>query len=698
MASTLETVLKRIGVNLGVAAVWRQVEEVLQPVLERAITTGMDENATLRAMALATRDIPGLRVAAHAAVSASGAVLGEYADAFWPGDDRALTRTMRATLKRLGPQLHFASDIGADALERAVKEKADGIVSPATTASADRNAELDQGVFLWPSEPRFRNRILVPVHNPDGSIRFYDFSRDLPFIRDSEVMEEMTKPEYNQSTTRTVRAGKGQPSRQVTDPPRRPNIIGPFAIRDAAQMVDMGRWDPAAAEAIQRLLAPKPPPFAMLSAQTKAVLLAYNAGIAARSQQTGFDWLDKEETEGVVESAKKTLTTERVSEWDTFVGEAFYDRIRTGVSASGVPIQILALADCAEVEQVFDHWLGGEQTKSVKAMRVARRLQRHGAMRGVSPLSVMWAVAGITSPIWMPIIGFVLCLLVAVLLFVQGVFTPITGGTVPFLGTAYDSKAVAMGSVFLSGWLAFAVTWAFPAYEAATAWLGLKPDSLKSLGRRIVAFGLLFCSGIEFYAVALNATPIWRMVILAAAGVGIAVAMGLTEAGDRYMAEEMVRKAARPTILVFAIIPILLTFTVGVAQSNPVQTLKVGTWFAALTAWHWIGFGALVVFALLLVSILFGKSKAVTGESDRAMTFASVLLVTGAIIAVLVLGGWLLLASLHEIGSWFGGSASATTTTTVVTQPEDNGPWFDSSEMCADPITVHDQQQILKCP
>ena len=321
MASALESVLRRFGVNLGVSAVRRQVEEVLQPVLEHAISTGMDENATLRAMALATRDIPGLRVASYAAVSAAGAVLGEHADDLWPGDNRAFTRTMRAALKRLGPQLAFASDVGADALEKAVKDKVDGIVSPSTTAPADRRAELDQGVFLWPSE--FPNRILVPAKADDGSIR-YD-GQNVPIILDPEVMTRRHAEKYTRSTTRTVGGGKGQPSKQVTDPPQRPEIIGPFALRDAVQMVDMGRWDPASAEAVQRLLAPSPdtsPPGAMTSGTSSAPATRRWLAAVGRPATIGSP---TRESEGLAKSlAQGKVDVTVIKE---LIGKAFKPRI-----------------------------------------------------------------------------------------------------------------------------------------------------------------------------------------------------------------------------------------------------------------------------------------------------------------------------------------------------------------------------------
>ena len=699
MASILDSALRRFGVTLGVSAAKRQVEEALEPILERAIRTGMDENATLREMALATRNIPGLRVASHAAVSAAGAVLAEHADDLWPGRTDPFTKSMRVALKRLGPSLHFASDIGADALEKAVKAKADGIISPATAIPSDRKAELDQGVFLWPGE--FPNRFLVPARNDDGTIKFD--AQNLPIILDPEVMTRRHQSKYTTSSTRTVSGGKGQPSRQVTDPPQRPDFIGPFALRDAVQMVDMGRMDPAAAEAIQKLLAPKPGYFQSWGDDVWEVIRAYNAAFTRRKAETGYDWLDQEESEGLVQTMLKAQPDV------TLLRELVGKRFKARIGQNGARPGELSLEDCNELEQVvFDMWLGGEQPVMTKLVRRARRVRRSGAIRGLSPFGVVATVAGITSPIWMPLVGFVLVLLVSVLMFVQGVFTPVTGGTVPFLGTAYDSKAFAMGSVFLAGWLAFVVTWFFPIFQTATSWVrtlfpSLKEDWLASLGRRIVAFALLFCSGIEFYAVALNVAPIWRVVVLAVAGVGVAVAMGLAEAGYRYQAEEMVKNAAKPTIIAFGIIPLLMVFTVGVWQGNPAQASATTGWlsglFAALHWWHYVlAFGALCILLLLAAMLFGGGSKEGKniggGTSERAMNLASMMLGGGAFLAVLFLGGWMLLAGLHEIGSWFDGSPVSAS---VPTQA-DNGPWFDRAAMCADPVTTFEQRQILRCP
>ncbi len=688
MASTLETLLRRFGVNVATSAFKRQVEETLQPILERAIHTGMDENATLREMALATRNIPGLRVASHAAVSAAGGVLAEYADDLWPGDDRAFTRTMRAALKRLGPQLHFASEIGADALERAVKEKADGIISPATTAPADRKAELDMGVFLWPGE--FPNQLLVPARNDDGTIR-YD-GQNVPIILDPRVMALRYQPKYTTPTTRTVSGGKGQPSRQVTDPPQRPEFIGPFALRDAVQMVDMGRWDPTAAEAIQRLLAPKPGHFASWGDDVWDVIRARNATLARRSRETGYDWLANEESEGLAKSlAQGKVDVTIIKE---LIGRAFKPRIGTG----GAPAGELTFEAVDELEQiVFDQWAGGEQPLHTKVIRHFRRIQRSGAIRGVSPLSVMWAALGVSSILWMPLVGMIMGLLLATLMFVWGIFLP-AGGTTQVFGLTADSAVAAFVLTFLSGWLAFAVTWTFPAFEAATACTGLKPDWLKSLGRRIAGLGLTVCSTMIPLAIHLGITPEYRALILAGVGFVLGMGFNLIEADLRYRVTEMMDKTAPKLNAVFGGGLVAYGFIGGYISANPAKVKHVTDWFSGLTVWHWLGLGAFALFALFVAAMLFGGSKeeGKAGTSDRALNLASMLLGGGAFLAVLFLGGWLCLAGLHEIGSWFGGgSASATSPVPVQT---DNGPVFDKAALCADPLVPVHQRNILNCP
>lgn len=684
MASFLEQV--------GEAAFRRGFEEVAEPHIERMIRDQVGENETVKAILRDVNRIPGLRIGGNALAKTVGELINKYADNLWPNDRRPQTAVLRQVLKGIGPALMATADAGADALQRVGNAEIDKMISSPATAQADRKAAFDQGVFLWLDE--FPGRYLIPAKNADGSIKL-DPQTNLPIILDPEVMARMNLPKYTQSTTRTVGGGKGQQSRTVTDPPQRPNIKGPYHIADAIQIAGLKGFSQEDAEAIKRLLTPKASYFASWGDDVWEVIRAYNATFTRRKAETGFDWLDQEESEGLVQTMLKSQPDV------TLLKELVGKRFKARIGQNGAHPGEMSIADCDELEQVvFDMWLGGEQPKVTKLIRRARRVRRSGAIQGLSPFGVMASVAGITSFIWMPIVGMVLVLLVSVLLFVQGVFTPITGGTVPFLGSAYDSKSFALWSVFGAGWLAFVVTWFFPIFQTATAWVrtlfpSLKEDWLTSLGRRIVAFGLLFCSGIEFYAVALNVAPIWRVVILASAGVGIAVSMGLVEAGYRYMAEEMVKNAAKPAILAFGIIPLLLVFTVGVAQGNPTHTSATWAWLSAITMWQWLGLGALAVFALFIVSLFFGKSKEGTGGGDRAMTFASIMLGGGAFLAVLFLGGWMVLAGLHEIGSWFGGSASATSP--VPTQV-DNGPWFDRTGMCNDPATTFEQRQILKCP
>jgi len=686
MASFLEQV--------GEAAFRRGFEEIAEPHIERMIRYQVGVNETAKATLRDVNRIPGLRIGGNALAKTVGELINKYADNLWPNDRRPQTAVLRQVLKGIGPALMATADASADALQRVGNDEIDKMISsPTNTVQAARQAAFDQGVYLWLDE--FPGRFLIPAKNPDGSIML-DPQTNLPIILDPEVMARMSLPKYTQSTTRTVGGGKGQQSRTVTDPPQRPNIRGPYHIADAIQIAGLKGYAPEDADKILKLLTPKASYFASWGDDVWEVIRAYNATFTRRKAETGFDWLDQEESEGLVQTMLKSQPD--VALIRELVGKRFKSRIGQNGAHPGE----LSLADCDELEQVvFDMWLGGEQPKVTKLIRRARRVRRNGAIRGLNPFGVMASVAGITSWIWMPVAGIVLCLLVAVLLFVQGVFTPITGGTVPFLGMAYDAKVVAVWSTILSGILAFVVTWSFPVFQTATNWVrtllpSLKEDWLNSLGRRIVAFGLVFCSGIETYAVMLNVAPMWRLAILAAACVGIGVTMGQVEAGYRYKVEEMVDKSAKPILVVFMGIPILLALTLGVAQGNPTHTSATWAGLSAITMWEWLGLGALVVFALFLVSLFFGKSEG-TGGGDRAMTFASIMLGGGAFLAILFLGGWMLLAGLHEIGSWFKGG-SATAAPTSVPAQVDDGPWFDRAAMCADPVTTYQQRQVLNCP
>jgi hypothetical protein len=683
------TLLQRFGVDIGVRASKRLIEEKLEPILENAIRDGMDDNETLRRLALATRDIPGLRVGAHAAVSTAGAILAEHADDFWPGRTDGLTKRMRFLLKRLGPSLHFASDITADALEKAVKDRTDAVISSSTLPTAERKAELDRGVYVFiHGGTRY---VVIPLRDTSGEVIF-DTDGDpiptnkVPFWDDSAYTETITKME-----------GTGKDRKPVSQRPRKRKLTPLIPIQDAVKMFDTEAvpWgDVEALKAEFRKMAAKPSYFELWGADVWDVIRAYNATLARRSRETGHDWLRNEESEGLAESladGKVDVTIVR-----ELIGKAFKPRI----GQNGAPAGEFTFEAIDELEQVvFDLWAGGEQPRLTKIVRHARRLWRAGAIQGLNPWGVMVTVAGITGVIWMPIVGMVLCLLVAVLLFVQGVFTPIAG-TVPFLGVAYDSKTVSMASVVLAGWIAFVVTWFFPIFQTATAWVQtlsstIKEDWLVSLGRRIVAFGLLFCSGIEFYAIALNVAPIWRVVLLAVAGVGIAVSMGLVEAGYRYKAEELVDRAHKPTLILFGLIPLLLTFTVGVAQGNPAEVSSVWSRLPTFHWWHWAGLGALVLLGIILYWMLFAQSNGETKKSVIGLLATA--LIAAAVIVGLALVGDYLIQGWDRFMDVFDGQQPSTAAT-IVEQPRDNGPWFDRHALCANTRTPFDIKKDLNCP
>lgn len=292
----------------------------------------------------------------------------------------------------------------------------------------------------------------------------------------------------------------------------------------------------------------------------------------------------------------------------------------------------------------------------------------------------------------------------------------------------------------IGGVLGFAITWPFPVIQHVLNLLrnlpgfkNLSDDGFKDLGRRIALF-FLTLAGLIVPLNWFQADPIARVMLTVVVLAGIGRLFGFTLVNQSYLGDKEVIRALKAynwfvTLPMVATI-VLVTFLSKVKDPNgkvPDHAMTgpefiqwvvdgsakgaghAGTWFSSLsglTAWHWAGIGALVVFGLLLVSILFGKSKEVTGGGDRAMTLASIMLGGGAFLAVLFIGGWMILAGLQEIGSWFGDDPVPVTTSTQAqpqtqtqTQPQaDNGPWFDKQALCANPNTTFEQRQILKCP
>ncbi|MBI4256969.1 hypothetical protein HY626_02870 [Candidatus Uhrbacteria bacterium] len=684
------------------AAFKRAFEQMTQPVIEEALRNNLDHNTASRRILRKILEIPGFSLASNVLFSAGGELLAEHADELWPGDTRPYTVALRQVLKRVGPLIVGASDAATDALEIVGNEAVDRVTSPTAIPTNERRGVMDRLFFFYHDGAW---RLIEPLCNPEGNFVMDEWGDPIPV--NGEVLTDFNHDDYVKPTTRTEKSGKdGKSTRQVKGPPaKRRRLAGPLSALEAAQrkLFSLKRFPLEEAEEIIKLLAPKPSWESRISPDVDGVLswlidvlslpsLCLNAVerqeiedlvSKMKSQKPDPDWVNRRLGRFRTQTDLFPLDGSRV------YNLAKLERMRTLLS---------------RIRDEIDITLEGEQsltTKARKGLQAAPDILRQ--VGEFLTTAAPWVVRGLVW--WRNAI------IMALVLLLMGILLPVGG--MPFFTLFVFLCAVA------GGILGFAITWPFPFIQKVYDYLqtfisGYSVDSINALGRKIASFALCVGAGVLPLTIWLEFPVVMRTGIVAFGGLfPIGVVFALREAGYPDLAQRLVKRGLLIANIVFGSFAVALFFFVGLVYTYTGQFMTgpqflrwavngsvswvghAGSWLAGLTMWHWLGLVALVVFGLILLSILFGKSKEGTGGGDRAMTLTSILLGGGAFLAVLFLGGWLLLAGLHEIGSWFGGSSAATTAVSVQT---DNGSWFDRAAMCADPVTTFEQRQILKCP
>lgn len=586
----------------------RAFEQTTESVLAAGLAEGDDENALAKRVlktvlgstspiVTLARTVPGFDFATHAVLSGVGEFLGDHADDLWPGDNRLQVKALRRVLKLVGPAFVGVTNATADVIEQQVNRT----IPPSVAASPDGyNLDYELVVInhpLWVDHPFF------PIARDDqGKKRMtpggHEVVLDLTYQRVIADIEQRNPPRYEKQG-----GGKGQPQQLM---PIKMTIL--YRVRDWIKMDHASGTQAAKLEQIKRLFVP--PKGEEWTPETFEVLRAYNASCADFERDGRFDWLDHEQSEGLAVTLKKAKAKGEINsrEVHEFIAVAFLPRI----GKDGAPAGKLSFDAVVEIEQqAMDKWLGGEQQFYTKVVRAVRRIRRNAAGQGLNWIQVLAkiAIAVIAAVSWivlLPAVLVVTLLVYAVKCYIAGLFG--SDG-----GVAIDNET-ALWLTVKSGVIAFAVTWFFPLFQAATGWLkSLFPktsgDWLVDIGRKISAFGLVICTGLTSYFIMLNIPPDIRIVVPISALLGVGVGIGLVAASDRSQADEIVSASAKPTLIIFGALPLLIALVYGSYVGNPDDGHSVvDNVVSFVTGSKWIQL-ALLLTGLLAVSVAYSAFK-----------------------------------------------------------------------------------------
>lgn len=702
--------MRRYLLQLEQAAFKRAFEQATKPIIDEAINSNLDQNSAVKRILKVIHQIPGSSLAANVLFSAGGEFLAEHADELWRGDDRLYTRALRGILRQAGPLIVGAADATANVLDSLADSAADQVVSnPGATRLEDQKAMMDAIYFFVRDGKKY---LVIPLRNPaTGKIVLDELGDPIP--TNAEVHEIYNHDDYIKPVMRTEKGGKdGQQTKQVKGPPaKKRTLIGSLTPLQAAQqnLFDLSRFPIEEAEEIKRLLAPKPSWESLILPDVDCVLSWLIDVLSLLA--LGLNALERQEIEDLVQKMKSQKPEPG---WvNRRLGRFREETDRFPLHGNGTYndaqiVQIRTLL--SRIRDEIDITLEGEQSLTTKARKGLEAAP--DVLKQVGELlssSTPWVVQGLLW--WRNAV------IIALVFLLVGILFPVA-----WIGTPLITLLVFFCAI-TGGILGFAITWPIPILQKVYDFLqkfipSSSQDSINSLGRRIASFALCVGAGVLPLTIWLEFPVFSRASIVAFGGLfPIGIMFALKEAGYPNLAQRLAKRSLLVANAIFGTFAVLLLAFVGLlcAYTGKLMTgpefVKwsvdhsvtglgiVGAWLAGLTMWHWLGIGVLVVFALVLGVILFGKSKEGSGGGDRAITLASIFGGFALIAALCGLG----LMGLDKIGSWFDDDpAPVAQPTMVVQQPQqdkqDNGPWFDRTKLCANPNTTFEQKQILKCP
>lgn len=677
--------------KLGTETIERLIRIESEQAINAGIVAGEDQNAITKRvwralfgdgskLVEAAKKIPGLKYAPHLILTTAAEVLSRSADKFLPGDQRPMVRMVRLALKVSAPALIGIGEAATDVIERQINTTVDRTVSPAGAAAPDRNKTVDLIAVI--EHPLFgAPHPFFPVaRDEQGNVRKTDWGH--PLVLDLTYQKFVTDYEQRNPHKDEKREGVG--------------LVRLYTVAEWAQMIQTSdvQVEAAKLEEIKRLFAPAKA--GEWSDKTWDVIRASMRSSARFQRESKLDWLDHEESEGLIQSLLKGKPDPKIV--NELLGEGFHSRIGQGAPEGEFSFDVLV-----EIEaQAMDKWLGGEQPLYTKVVRAVRRIRRSATFHGVSWMWVVVPIAMASSVIWLPIIVGAILLVVALNMYMDGL-----SGTD---GTILLNNGDAVRLMLYSGGLVFFVTTMFPFMQTMLSWIRhlfprVKEDWLVDTGRKVSGFTLTLVS-VTAIAIILNVPPNVRefipLMFLGTVGVGFI----LISANARSEAERSAIRGAKILGVAFALFLVVGVFVWGsyLGNADSVEIAESTTTSAFtdfksyITSSRWLQL-AFVFTALLVSSVLrsmFEYRKVPDGVHARLRIRGAGIL-TVAIAASLIAHVFNLPSKIQSESPRSSPPAVRTTTVTPVPATTPAVKQRKLSSLCDDKEISFHQRQELGC-
>ncbi len=688
-------IIDRIGAEMAE----RHVEGEFRKAIDAGIAAGDDENALTKrayrqmfgpdsALVAAARAIPGLQYAPHLVFTIAAEVISRKALTFLPGDQRPIVRAVRLALHASAPALIGMGEAATDVIERQINTAVDRTVSPAGAAAAERNKTVDMVAIIEHVAYGMAHPFFPVARDDQGNIRMTAWGN--PVVLDVAYQRFVTDYEVRNPHREETRGGGGR--NQPQGPPTRVIQTSPvrlYTVAEWAQMVQATgvQVETSVLDRITRLFTPVKA--GEWSPHTWEVIRAYMKSYARFQREGLLDWLDSEESEGLVESLLKGKPEPKFV--NELLGEGYHSRIGQGAPEGEFSLDVLV-----EIEtQAIDKWLGGEQPLYTKVVRGLRRFRRAATLSGASPWWVGLGILGLSATVWVPALILIALLILAGKMYLMGLNMPLQGVAM-FRGSVVTAPEAATLNVLWAGVITFLVTCTFPFIQTLFGWMKFifhdEKDLLKSYGRRIAAFTLVMCLVTQI-AIALGVPPAQRLPIPLILLGTVAVGFLYVEANHRYEAELAAVQSGKVLSIAFAIYLVLNVFLYGWVSAHPSEVAIIAQGVKGLsTISSWFKL-AMVLAGLMGLSALvswFEYRKVPDGTPARLRIRGVGPLMVGMVITIAA--GFL--CSGFPWGLSYQSSSAASTPVVAAPAP---APKKSHTDICDQPISVYQREQI-GCP